>query len=69
MKYKCADGIDRDKHIKRYLAIKKEIEAINLALKTLTARREKLGQEIGDISFQYLGAMGHIAMSKAIEGK
>ena len=61
-KYKCSDGIDRDKDIEEYIEKHNRLEEVNDLILKLKKERESLIYKISDISFQKIGSGALSAM-------
>jgi len=62
VKYPCADGIDRDVFIERYLKLERELAHVSEGIGKLTQQKEAITREMSDIQFNALGGVGHAAM-------
>ena len=64
MKYKCADGVDRDKVIDEYIAFEKEVDELRKKLTDLNNEFEAKLRRLQYISFNHLGGFGSIMVAK-----
>jgi hypothetical protein len=67
MKYKCADGSNRDKWIDRCLKIEKRAKILKRRIAADQEELAKIHEENRSIRFNWLGAVGASALAEARE--
>jgi hypothetical protein len=58
MKYKCADGINRDEAIDRYLALLQKEKELRAQVEKMTREWHETGRQLGRLVFDELGFVG-----------
>lgn len=69
MKYKCGDGVNRDKHIEKYLHLEKKAVMLGVKINLATRLMDSYRYEMQRISHDQLGLFGHYAMVKVEDRK